>query len=109
MLLLKYLLMVGSAGLFSAAVGVLVVDVVEAVRTSQTLMLRWRLATRLALFACLPLLPALSVVVVRSGMGGVRVSQLSGTLPGTLYPGTHFVMPLVHRVELFNISAGFGP
>ena len=103
MLLLKYLLMVASAGFFSAAVGVLVVDVVNAVRTSQTLMLRWRLATRFAFFACLPLLPALSIVVVPSGMGGVRVSQLSGTLPGTLYPGTHFVMPLVHRVDLFNI------
>ena len=103
MLLLKYLLMVASAGFFSAAVGVLVVDVVNAVRTSQTLMLRWRLATRFALFACLPLLPALSIVVVPSGMGGVRVSQMSGTLPGTLYPGTHFVMPLVHRVDVFNI------
>jgi regulator of protease activity HflC (stomatin/prohibitin superfamily) len=103
MLLLKYLLMVASAGFFSAAVGVLVVDVVNAVRTSQTLMLRSRLATRFALFACLPLLPALSIVVVPSGMGGVRVSQVSGTLPGTLYPGTHFVMPLVHRVDLFNI------
>ena len=103
MLLLKYLLTAASAGFFSAAAGVLVVDVVEAVRTSQTLMLRWRLATRLTLFACLALLPALSIVVVPSGMGGVRVSQLSGTLPGTLYPGTHFVMPLVHRVELFNI------
>ena len=78
-------------------------DVVEAVRTSQALMPRWRLATRLALYACLPLMPALSTVVVPSGMGGVRVSQLSGTLPGTLYPGTHFVVPLIHRVELFNI------
>lgn len=103
MLLLKYLLMVGSAGVFAAAVGVLVADIVKTVRESQTLTLRWRLATRLALFACVPLLPALSIVVVPSGMGGVRVSQLSGTLPGTLYPGTHFVMPLVHRVELFNI------
>ena len=67
------------------------------------LMLRWQLAGRLALLACVPLLPALSIVVVPSGTGAVRVSQLSGTLPGTLYPGTHFVMPLVHRVELFNI------
>jgi len=103
MLLFKYLLMAGSAGLFSAAVGVLVVDVVTAVRASQMLMLRWQLAGRLALLACVPLLPALSIVVVPSGTGAVRVSQLSGTLPGTLYPGTHFVMPLVHRVELFNI------
>jgi regulator of protease activity HflC (stomatin/prohibitin superfamily) len=103
MLLFKYVLMAGSAGLFSAAVGVLVVDVVTAVRASQMLMLRWHLAGRLALLACVPLLPALSIVVVPSGTGAVRVSQLSGTLPGTLYPGTHFVMPLVHRVELFNI------
>jgi len=103
MLLFKYVLMAGSAGLFSTAVGVLVVDVVTAVRASQMLMLRWQLAGRLALLACVPLLPALSIVVVPSGTGAVRVSQLSGTLPGTLYPGTHFVMPLVHRVELFNI------
>src|SRR4029077_16766137 len=103
MLLFKYVLMAGSAGLFSAAVGVLVVDVVTAVRASQMLMLGWPLAGRLALLACVPLLPALSIVVVPSGTGAVRVSQLSGTLPGTLYPGTHVVMPLVHRVELFNI------
>ena len=103
MLLFKYLLMLGSAGLFSAAAGVLVADVVKAARESQSLVLRWRLATRLALLAWLPLLPALSIVVVPSGMAGVRISQLSGTLAGTLYPGTHFVLPLVHRVELFNI------
>src|SRR5208282_952086 len=29
-------------------------------------------------------------------------SQTKGTLAGTLYPGVHFVMPLVERVELFN-------
>jgi regulator of protease activity HflC (stomatin/prohibitin superfamily) len=103
MLLFKYLLMLGSAGLFSTAAGVLVADVVKAARESESLMLRWRLATRLALLAWLPLLPALSIVVVPSGMAGVRISQLSGTLAGTLYPGTHFVLPLVHRVELFNI------
>jgi regulator of protease activity HflC (stomatin/prohibitin superfamily) len=33
----------------------------------------------------------------------VRVSQPSGTLGGTLYPGTHFVVPLIHQVELYNI------
>ena len=35
-------------------------------------------------------------------MAGVRVSQTKGTLAGTLYPGVHFVAPLVERVELFN-------
>ena len=103
MLLLKYLLVVASIGFFGAAAAVLVADVVKAMRSAEPLAVRWRLAARLALFAWLPLLPALSIVVVPSGMAGVRVSQLSGTLGGTLYPGTHLVMPLVHRVELFNI------
>ena len=103
MLLLKYVLLVVSVGFFSAAAGVLVADVVKSVRESQTLTLRWRLAARLVAVAWLPLLPALSIVVVPSGMAGVRVSQLSGTRPGTLYPGTHLVMPFVHSVELFNI------
>jgi regulator of protease activity HflC (stomatin/prohibitin superfamily) len=31
------------------------------------------------------------------------VSQFSGTLSGTLYSGTHLVLPLIHRVELYNI------
>jgi regulator of protease activity HflC (stomatin/prohibitin superfamily) len=46
---------------------------------------------------------ALAIVIVPSGSAGVRVSQLSGTLGGTLYPGTHFVMPLVHHVEMYNV------
>jgi regulator of protease activity HflC (stomatin/prohibitin superfamily) len=41
--------------------------------------------------------------VVPAGLAGVRVSQVSGTLPGTLYPGTHFVVPLVQRVETYSI------
>jgi len=40
MLALKYLLMVVSAGVFSAAVGLLAADVVDAVRGSHTLVLR---------------------------------------------------------------------
>jgi regulator of protease activity HflC (stomatin/prohibitin superfamily) len=60
------------------------------------------LAVRLAMLAWLPLLPALSIVVVPSGMAGVRVSQISGTLTGPLYPGTHFIVPLIHHVELYG-------
>ncbi|MGA2888043.1 MAG: SPFH domain-containing protein [Terracidiphilus sp.] len=63
----------------------------------------WRGPVALALVACLPLLAASSIVVVPSGMGGVRISQLSGTLPGTLYPGVHFVTPLVESVETFDL------
>jgi regulator of protease activity HflC (stomatin/prohibitin superfamily) len=63
----------------------------------------WRGPAALGLVACLPLLVATSIVVVPSGMGGVRVSQFSGTLPGTLYPGLHFVTPLVESVETFDL------
>jgi regulator of protease activity HflC (stomatin/prohibitin superfamily) len=62
----------------------------------------WRGSVALALVACLPLLVASSIVVVPSGTGGVRVSQISGTLPGTLYPGVHFITPLVEKVETFD-------
>jgi regulator of protease activity HflC (stomatin/prohibitin superfamily) len=42
-------------------------------------------------------------VVVPSGMGGVRVSQIRGTLPGTLFPGVHFVTPLVDGVQTYDL------
>lgn len=63
----------------------------------------WRVSVAVALVACLPLLVAASIVVVPSGMGGVRVSQISGTIPGTLYPGVHFVTPLVESVETYDL------
>ena len=63
----------------------------------------WRGPAALALVACLPLLVAASIVIVPSGTGGVRVSQISGTLPGTLYPGMHFVTPLVESVQTFDL------
>jgi regulator of protease activity HflC (stomatin/prohibitin superfamily) len=63
----------------------------------------WRVPVALALVACLPLLVSSSIVVVPSGMGGVRVSQTGGTVPGTLYPGVHFVTPLVENVEVFDL------
>jgi regulator of protease activity HflC (stomatin/prohibitin superfamily) len=36
-------------------------------------------------------------------MGGVRVSQTSGTRPGTLYPGVHWVTPLVESVAIYDL------
>src|SRR5262245_36177221 len=103
MLLLKYGLLLCAVGCFLAAAVVLVAEAVASVRASRPFEPRWRLAGRLVALAWLVLLPGLGIVVVPSGMGGVRVSQLSGTLAGTLYPGTHVVLPLIHRVELFNI------
>jgi hypothetical protein len=113
MLLFKFVLLAGGIGIMLLAVGVLVADFLDAVRRSKRdasaevlpapAPVRWRLAGRLALVGVVPTLMGLAITVVPSGHAGVRVSQLSGTLQGTLYPGTHFVVPLIHRVELFDI------
>jgi len=63
---------------------------------------RWRAALAFALLAWGPILLALGIIVVPTGMAGVRVSQTSGTLAGTLYPGVHFVTPLAESVALFD-------
>jgi hypothetical protein len=64
---------------------------------------RWRTAAVLMLAACVPLLAAAGIVVIPAGMGGVRVSQMRGTLPGTLYAGAHYVAPLVDSVQVFDL------
>ena len=118
MLTLKYLLIAGGVGMMIAAVGVLTYDLYREIlyrrslyrRTSETLgekalapvIVRWRTSVALAMLAWGPLLIAFSIVVVPSGMAGVRVSQMSGTEPGTLYAGAHLVVPLVEDVELFD-------
>jgi regulator of protease activity HflC (stomatin/prohibitin superfamily) len=63
---------------------------------------RWRTSVALGLLAWGPILLAFSIVVVPSGMAGIRVSQTSGTVPGTLYPGVHFVEPMIEDVVLFD-------
>jgi regulator of protease activity HflC (stomatin/prohibitin superfamily) len=64
---------------------------------------RWRTGIAMVLLSSLPLVLAESIVVIPAGMGGVRVSQIQGTLPGTLYPGTHFITPLVESVQTFDL------
>ncbi len=104
MLLVKYLLLISAAGLFAGAAAILVFDALEVKRGVLTLAaVRWRDAARLALIAWLPLLIGISIEVVPGGMAGVIVSQVSGVLPGTLYPGVHVVVPFVHSVELYDI------
>ena len=103
MLVIKYVLVAGAVGLLLSAAAVLAFDAYRIARSLVPPPFRWRLATRLALLAWLPLLPALSIAVVPTGTAGVRVSQISGTLAGTLYPGTHFIVPLIHHVELYTV------
>jgi len=124
MLALKLLLIVAGALLFAAALAIPLYSLfkrMQIVRKNNTEpeaaiepdRAEWRRSIPLTLAGIVPLLIALSIVVVPSGMGGVRVSQVSGTLPGTLYPGTHFITPLVDSVQMFDLrdhmfAAGLG-
>ena len=123
MIALKMLLTVAGVLLLAAALGIPLVQLVlrilsarrkaaEATEPGQGELAKteiepeeipWRGPLALMLVACLPLLVAASIVVVPSGMGGVRVSQIGGTIPGTLYPGVHFVTPFVENIETFDL------
>jgi regulator of protease activity HflC (stomatin/prohibitin superfamily) len=115
MLLIKYLLMAVGIAMFGSAAAVLGYDLylmamarraLERLQPGQTApeegKVRWKVGVALVLLAWAPILVAMSLIVVPAGMGGVRVSQVSGTLAGTLYPGVHVVRPFVDRVVLFD-------
>jgi regulator of protease activity HflC (stomatin/prohibitin superfamily) len=112
MLFLKYLLMTGGIGMVLVAVGILTYDLSLEMRYRRAAFgpgpappqpqIRWRTALAFGMLAWAPILLALSIIVVPSGRAGVRVSQTQGTLAGTLYPGVHFVAPLLERVVLFD-------
>jgi len=114
MLMLRYLLIWGGFGMMFAAFGLLAYDVYREIQYRNAVtkagtgplppmpQVRWRGALALALLAWAPLLLGIGIAVVPSGMAGVRISQSSGTLPGTLYPGMHFVTPLVESLAVFD-------
>jgi regulator of protease activity HflC (stomatin/prohibitin superfamily) len=122
MLALKYLLMFLGIGLFGSAGGLVVYDIYLSAQLRRLLgrtttdesgaeamisrppfgPVRWRLAQRLAVASVLPLLLALSIIVIPDGWAGVRISQIWGARPGTLYPGVHFVTPFIDNVALYD-------
>jgi regulator of protease activity HflC (stomatin/prohibitin superfamily) len=122
MLALKYLLMLIGLGLLGSATGLVVYDVYVAEQLRRLIKrkangetgiqlseppspfvpVRWRQAQRLAAAAILPVLLALSIVVIPDGSAGVRISQIWGARPGTLYPGVHLVTPLIDSVSLYD-------
>lgn len=115
MLFLKFLMMAAGLGMMVVAAVTVALDFYraeqyhrqlargEAEKVSALKPIRWKAAAKIAALAWLPIVMALSVVVVPSGMAGVRISQISGTRPGTLYPGVHFVKPLFETVALFDV------
>src|SRR5579863_5279718 len=114
MLALKYLLITGGLGMMLAAVCILTYDLYRELLYRRALetpggamsaapvAVRWRTSLALAMLAWGPMLLAFSIIVVPSGTAAVRVSEISGTVPGTLYPGAHLVIPLVEDVALFD-------
>jgi len=114
MLALRYLLQCVGFGMILVAVSILAYDLYRemAYRRARATpeggplpsvpQWRWRTSLALGLSAWGPILIAFSIVVVPTGMAGVRESQTSGTLPGTLYPGVHLVMPLIEDVAVFD-------
>lgn len=110
MLFLKYLLMVCGYGLLGWGVAVSLNNLIKVVQYHRQLrgavpekpQLDWTTAKWALLGAWLPIILASGIVVVPSGMAGVRVSQTSGTRPGTLYPGVHWVTPLVDSIALYD-------
>src|ERR1700730_6431968 len=123
MLVLKYLFMILGAGLFGSAAPVVAYDIYLSSQLRRLLgrgtlgesgaetslltpglfgPVRWGLARRLAVSAVGSLLLALSIVVIPDGSAGVRISQIWGARPGTLYPGVHVVTPLIDSVALYD-------
>jgi regulator of protease activity HflC (stomatin/prohibitin superfamily) len=116
MVLLRYLLMLIGIGLLVGAAGILVWDLYQILKSRNrpagelsspsgeaSPVLRWRAARRLAAFSLAPLLIGCSIAVVPSGAAGVRVNQFAGTRPGTLYPGVHWILPLIENLEIYSI------
>ena len=123
MLALKFLLMCIGVSLFGSAAVVVAYDIYIATRLRWLLQpssapggaegitpidrrpfgpVRWELARNLALAGILPVLLAVSIAVVPDGFAGIRVSQLFGVRPATLYPGVHFLTPFIDDVALYD-------
>jgi regulator of protease activity HflC (stomatin/prohibitin superfamily) len=118
MFALKWLLMAAGFAMFGTAAGVVAYDVYLALQF-QKLMgsgepgaaetagtnrpIRWPLAAKILGWACVPLLVALSFAMVPEGSGGVRISQITGVEQQTLYPGVHFVFPLIEHLAVYDL------
>lgn len=122
MLALKFLLTILGFGLFGSAAAIVAYDVFVATRLRWLLEnsaapsgegtaaipprpfgpVRWSLAQKLAIVGILPILLALSITVVPDGYAGIRVSQISGVHPTTLYPGVHLQTPFIDKIVLYD-------
>lgn len=114
MIFLRYLLLWGGAVMIAVAICLLSRDLYLLMKYRQSLpaddatprpeppVVHWRGALALAFLAWGPIILTMGIVVVPSGMAAVTVSQTSGTIPGTFYPGAHFITPLAENIVLFD-------
>ena len=112
MVLFKILLMVSGVVLIVVAAAIVAYDfflkvqfrraAAKGVPIAEPEPVRWKMTVVFFSLAWAPMLIAASIAVVPSGEAGVRVSETKGTLSGTLYPGVHFVTPVLEHVETFD-------
>jgi len=121
MLALKYLLMILGTLLFGSAAGLVVYDIFLSTQLRRLLRrdaedvaggteltrrpfrpVRWRLALQLVAGSFVVVFLAQSIVLVPDGAAGVRVSQIWGVRPGTLYPGVHVLTPFIDSVAIYD-------
>jgi regulator of protease activity HflC (stomatin/prohibitin superfamily) len=129
MLALKFTLLFVCLGLFASVAGMILYDLYlafelsrilrrgeRAAATSQTespvpgvilprprRVIRWNSAGKLAVIGALCGLASESILVVPDGRAAIRISQLSGVRPGTLYAGTHVLVPFVERAAIYDV------
>jgi regulator of protease activity HflC (stomatin/prohibitin superfamily) len=109
MILLRYLLILTGIGLLAGAAAILAWDLYQIAKSRKSPgeasppEPRWHAARQMATFSVMPLLIGLSIAVVPSGSAGVRLNQFAGARPATLYPGVHWIIPLIEEVVLFPI------
>jgi regulator of protease activity HflC (stomatin/prohibitin superfamily) len=121
MLALKYLLMIVGTLLFGSASGLMVYDIFLSTQLRRLLRrdsqdaassleltprpfrpVRWRLALQLIAASLVAVLAAQSIALIPDGAAGVRVSQIWGVRPGTLYPGVHLLMPFIDSIAIYD-------
>jgi regulator of protease activity HflC (stomatin/prohibitin superfamily) len=126
MLFLKFMLLVTGLGLLACAAGAVAYDVYLALELGRILRrnepssqtgpeardtttppsprtIRWHVPAKLAIIGALLALAGRSIVVVPNGQAAIRVSQISGIRPRTLYAGTHLMIPLIQQASFYDI------
>ncbi|MBV9302987.1 MAG: hypothetical protein JOY62_16165 [Acidobacteriaceae bacterium] len=115
MLFLRAFLLISGFGLLTIAAAILVWDLYTIIRARKpregelaiseppTVRMNWRIVVKMGCWALPVLFIGSAIAVVPSGMAGVAVNQFAGAGEETLYPGIHFVWPLIENVALFNV------